>query len=265
MQDIEKLYFRTKQDRTGRKLCTYHIQSKPEFLSDQELGLNSLHVLVENSEKVELQILCKQDYPTLLLECLKPGAENCATILDILALLINKCSLSSFSGENPLDIAFGIGIGNFWSIGKWSADTGDSVTLLLWYKVLSDLLASTIVLPDWDSAVEASAVGLKIGYNPDILHAVWSCMIRFCSSERVMECPSLYQSLLYSCSLIGSSQEQNDHCSSLLLHESALFVFLNCLRSVFIHGWSFLGSECRTNLLQTFERDVVQVIFRICI
>lgn len=221
--------------------------------------------LIENSGKAEMQAIYNQEFPTLLLECLKPGSDFCSLILEILNLIIEKGSVSSFSGENPLDAAFEVGIGNFWSIGKWCSETGDLKVLLLWYKVLAELLASTIIIPDLNAAAEASAIGLVVGYNADVLHAAWSCMIRFCSAERLISCPSFFALLLESCSLIGVSSGQTEQGSSLFLHEGALFVFLNCLKNVFLNGWASLSSESRAILLRTVERDVIQVFQRLCV
>jgi hypothetical protein len=215
--------------------------------------------LTENSGKQELQLIYNHDFPTLLLECLKPRADHCLLILEVLRTIINKSVVSSFSGENGLDLPFEVGIGNFWLVGKWSADMGDSVILLHWYKVFEDLLSSTVVLSDLNAAVEASAFGLAISYNPEVLHAAWSCMIRFCSSERITACPSLLPALLHSCSLIAISNEQNEHASALFLHESALFVFMNCLKNVFLYGWSHIPTDSRAALFKAVEQDVVQV------
>jgi hypothetical protein len=230
---------------------------------EQEIGLSALLRLTENSGKQELQSIYTHDFPTLLFECLKPRADHCLLILEALRCIINKSAVSSFSGENALDLPFEVGIGNFWLVGKWSADTGDSVILLRWYRVFEDLLSSTVILSDLNAAVEASAFGLAITYNPEVLHAAWSCMIRFCNSERVISCPSLLPALLHSCSLLAISDDQNEHASALFLHESALFVFLNCLRNVFLHGWCHFPPDARAVLIKAVEQDVVQV--RMCV
>lgn len=195
----------------------------------------------------------------MLLECLKPGSESGHLILEILHFLIRKSSVSSFGGENPLDSAFEIGVGNFWSVGKWCADTGDLTTLIYWYKVFTELLASTISISDLNSALDAASVGLNVEYNAEVLHLAWSCIIRFCSPDRMTACPSIFPVLLHSCSIIGKANGNAEQGSSVFLHESALFVFLNCLLNVLLHGWNCFPSESRAILLRSVERDVIQV------